>query len=85
MAAGLSACGIRCEELPGGLIVEGRGGDLVPGGATIAASLDHRIAMSFAVLGLHARAPVIVDDARPVATSFPGFVAMLESLGARRR
>ena len=54
------------------------------GGATIAASLDHRIAMSFAVLGLNARTPVTVDDARPVATSFPGFVAMMETLGARR-
>jgi 3-phosphoshikimate 1-carboxyvinyltransferase len=85
MAAGLQACGIACEELTDGLIVEGRGGEPVPGGATIAASLDHRIAMSFAVLGLNSLAPVTVDDARPVATSFPGFVTMLESLGARRR
>jgi 3-phosphoshikimate 1-carboxyvinyltransferase len=85
MAAGLAACGIRCEELPDGLIVEGSGGEPIAGGATIAASLDHRIAMSFAVLGLNARAGVTVDDARPVATSFPGFVAMMESLGARRR
>ena len=85
MAAGLKACGIACEELSDGLIVEGNGGAPIPGGATIAASLDHRIAMSFAVLGLNARSPVTVDDARPVATSFPGFVAMMESLGARRR
>ena len=85
MATGLKACGVSCEELPDGLIVEGRGGEAVAGGATIAASLDHRIAMSFAVLGLNARAAVTVDDARPVATSFPGFVAMLERLGARRR
>jgi 3-phosphoshikimate 1-carboxyvinyltransferase len=84
MAAGLSACGITVEELPDGMIVHGHGGDPVPGGATIAARLDHRIAMSFAVLGLGARAPVIVDDARPVATSFPGFVAMMQSLGATR-
>lgn len=85
MATGLKACSIVCEELPDGLIVEGSGGDPVAGGATIAASLDHRIAMSFAILGLNARAPIVVDDARPVATSFPGFVAMLESLGACRR
>ena len=85
MAAGLAACGISCEELPDGLIVNGSGGEPPAGGATIAASLDHRIAMSFAVLGLNTRAPVTVDDARPVATSFPGFVVMLESLGARRR
>ncbi|MBU6165301.1 MAG: 3-phosphoshikimate 1-carboxyvinyltransferase [Alphaproteobacteria bacterium] len=82
MARGLSACGIACEELPDGLIVHGHGGDPVPGGATIAAQLDHRIAMSFAVLGLNAARPVTVDDARPIQTSFPGFVPMLEQLGA---
>ena len=82
MAAGLSACGVRVEELPDGLIVHGRGGDPVPGGATVAARLDHRIAMSFAVLGLGARAAITVDDASPIATSFPGFVALMASLGA---
>lgn len=82
MAEGLAACGVACEELADGLIVHGQGGDPVPGGATIAARLDHRIAMSFAVLGLNAAQPVTVDDARPIATSFPGFVPMLEQLGA---
>ena len=82
MATGLTACGVRVEELPGGLIVHGRGGDPVPGGATVAARLDHRIAMSFAVLGLGARAAITVDDASPIATSFPGFVALMASLGA---
>ena len=83
MAQGLQACGVQCEELEDGLIVEGRDGDLVPGGATIAARLDHRIAMSFAVLGLNAARPVVIDDARPIATSFPTFVAMMEQLGCR--
>ncbi len=82
MAAGLRACGVVCEELPDGLIVHGQGGDPLPGGATVAARLDHRIAMSFAVLGLNARQRVTIDDARPIATSFPGFVPMLEQLGA---
>ncbi|WP_426166399.1 3-phosphoshikimate 1-carboxyvinyltransferase [Sandarakinorhabdus sp. DWP1-3-1] len=82
MAEGLRACGVIVEELPDGLVVTGSGGEPVPGGATIAARLDHRIAMSFAVLGLNARAPVTVDDARPIATSFPTFVAMMNSLGA---
>lgn len=85
MAEGLKACGVVCEELEDGLIVEGRGGEAVPGGATIAARLDHRIAMSFAVLGLNAARPVIIDDARPIATSFPTFVAMMESLGCETR
>jgi 3-phosphoshikimate 1-carboxyvinyltransferase len=74
---------VPCTELPDGITITGTGGDPVPGGATIAAHLDHRIAMSFAVLGLNARAPVTIDDSRPIATSFPGFVAMMQSLGAR--
>jgi 3-phosphoshikimate 1-carboxyvinyltransferase len=81
MAEGLTACGVACEELEDGLIVDGRGGDPVPGGATIAARLDHRIAMSFGVLGLKAARAIIIDDARPIATSFPTFVAMMAQLG----
>ncbi len=80
MATGLAACGVRIEELADGLIVDGGS---VAGGVTIAARLDHRIAMSFAVLGLVAARPITIDDARPIATSFPGFVAMMTALGAR--
>lgn len=83
MAAGLRACGVAVEELADGLVIEGRGGEPVPGGATVASHLDHRIAMSFAVLGLRARNPITVDDARPVATSFPDFVPLMKSLGAQ--
>ena len=83
MAAGLGACGVTCTELSDGLSITGTGGDPVPGGATIAAHLDHRIAMSFAVLGLNTRAAVTIDDSRPIATSFPSFIAMMQTLGAR--
>lgn len=82
MAAGLQACGVAVTEEPEGMIVNGTGGGLVPGGATVAAKLDHRIAMSFAVLGLRAKAPVRVDDASPINTSFPGFVDLMNGLGA---
>jgi 3-phosphoshikimate 1-carboxyvinyltransferase len=80
MAEGLRAIGARVEELPDGLIVEGTGGDPLPGGATVASLLDHRIAMSFAVAGLNCLAPVTVDGMSPVATSFPGFTDLLEQL-----
>jgi 3-phosphoshikimate 1-carboxyvinyltransferase len=80
-AAGLRACGIGVEEGEDFLIVEGRPGD-VAGGATVATHLDHRIAMAFLCLGLAARAPVRVDDAGPISTSFPGFVALMRGLGA---
>ena len=81
MADGLAAIGVRVEEVEDGLIIDGSGGDPLPGGSTIESHLDHRIAMSFAVAGLVSKAGVTVDDMAPVATSFPGFVDLLKSLG----
>ena len=80
MAEGLRSIGVRVEELADGLIIDGAGGDLFEGGATIATQLDHRIAMSFAVAGLVSREPITIDDMRPVATSFPQFEALLAGL-----
>lgn len=82
MAQGLRLIGAQVEELEDGLVVEGRCGDPFPGGGPIATRLDHRIAMSFAVAGLMSKDGVTVDDMRPVATSFPGFIPLLQSLGA---
>ena len=81
MAAGLIACGARVQELPDGLIIDGSGGEPLAGGATVATKLDHRIAMSFAILGLNCRDAVTVDDARPIATSFPDFLPLMAKLG----
>src|SRR5690606_6601196 len=61
MAAGLRAIGVTVEELEDGLIIEGSGGDLLPGGGPIATKLDHRIAMSFAVAGLVSHKGVMID------------------------
>jgi 3-phosphoshikimate 1-carboxyvinyltransferase len=83
MAKGLAALGVAVEELEDGLIIQGSGGAPLAGGVTIAAELDHRIAMSFAIAGLVSKQPVTIDDMSPVATSFPTFVPMLEELGAR--
>ena len=80
MAAGLLAIGVRVEEHEDGLDVEGTAGEPISGGATIASLLDHRIAMSFAVAGLHSVEPVGIDDMRPIDTSFPGFLHALEAL-----
>ena len=49
----------------------------------IATNLDHRIAMAFLVLGMVAEKPVAVDDGSPIETSFPGFVTLMNGLGAR--
>ncbi len=80
MATGLRAIGARVEELEDGLIIDGTGGDPLAGGATIATHLDHRIAMSFVVAGLVSNAPVTLDDARPIATSFPTFFELIAGL-----
>ena len=82
MAEGLRACGVAVTEFEDGLTVHGRGSGGVPGGATVATRLDHRIAMAFLVLGLGARKPVTIDDAAPIATSFPSFLAIMRALGA---
>jgi 3-phosphoshikimate 1-carboxyvinyltransferase len=84
MANGLRAIGVEVEEIADGLIIDGTGGAPLPGGGPVATLLDHRIAMSFAVAGLHSRNGVTVDDMAPVATSFPGFTDMLRQLGALR-
>ncbi len=83
MARGLEACGVVVEEGEDYLIVQGRGPGGVAGGARIETFLDHRIAMSFLCLGLGTRAPVTIDDARPIATSFPDFVTLMRGLGAK--
>jgi 3-phosphoshikimate 1-carboxyvinyltransferase len=79
-AAGLTANGIAAKVDGDTLIVEGGKG--VRGGGTVATHLDHRIAMAFLTLGLGADRPVAVDDAGMIATSFPEFQPLMESLGA---
>jgi 3-phosphoshikimate 1-carboxyvinyltransferase len=83
MARGLEACGVRIEEDRDTLIVHGRGPGGVTGGATIDSRLDHRIAMAFLCLGLASQKPVTVNDASPIATSFPAFADLMRGLGAR--
>jgi 3-phosphoshikimate 1-carboxyvinyltransferase len=78
---GLRACGVQAEELEDGIIVLGCSGE-IPGGATIATQMDHRIAMSFLIAGLASRAPITVDDATMISTSFPGFEKVMRNVGA---
>ncbi|MCX7300683.1 MAG: 3-phosphoshikimate 1-carboxyvinyltransferase [Rhodobacterales bacterium] len=82
MAKGLRAAGITVEEGEDWWIVHGRGFGQVPGGVTVATKLDHRIAMSFIVMGLATEKPMTVDDGSPIATSFPVFEPLMAALGA---
>lgn len=85
MASGLRANGVTVGEGEDWWSVTGRGPGGVPGGARTEARLDHRIAMSFLCLGMATENPVTIDDAAPVATSFPIFRDLMESLGASFR
>lgn len=76
---GLAACGVEVQAGQDDMTVVGARS--VRGGAEIATQLDHRIAMAFLVLGCAAEKPIRVDDAAPIATSFPGFVALMNGLG----
>jgi len=82
VARGLAACGVAVEEGPDSLTVHGTGAP-PRGGAMVASELDHRIAMSFLVLGLASERPVTIDDDAPIETSFPGFAAAMAGIGAR--
>jgi len=82
MARGLTACGVKIEEDHDALIVHGTGKP-PKGGVTIAANLDHRIAMSFLVLGLVSAQPMTIDDASSIDTSFPKFKDLMNGLGAK--
>jgi len=81
IAAGLNQNGVRFDESDTGLVVHGMSDD-VAGGGMVATHMDHRIAMSFLMMGLAACKAVTVDDGSMIATSFPNFVALMRDLGA---
>ena len=81
MATGLRAAGVTVQDGSDWWHVHGQGGQ-VKGGALAATHLDHRIAMSFLILGMGARDGMSIDDGGPVATSFPIFEPLMAALGA---
>lgn len=91
MVTGLVANGVKAVELDDGMVITGSGGARlgstnssgVRGGTRVETFLDHRIAMSFMVLGMAADEPVDVDDGSPINTSFPGFADLMNGLGAK--
>lgn len=84
MAQGLRACGVTVEEGEDWWTVHGGGAQgSAKGGATVESRLDHRIAMSFMVLGMATPEPVQVDDGGPITTSFPIFEPLMNGLGAK--
>lgn len=82
-ARGLEANCVDCSEAESTLTVRGIPGGKGLGGGLVATHLDHRIAMSFLVMGLATQNPVTIDDDRMIATSFPDFTGMMTALGGR--
>jgi len=80
-AAGLVANAVKARVDGDSLTVEG--GGRIKGGGLVATHLDHRIAMAFLTAGLASEQRIAVDDASMIATSFPEFCSIMESLGAR--
>ncbi len=81
MANGLKACGVNLEMGEDSLTIHGTGKP-PEGGALIKTALDHRIAMSFLVLGCVSDEAIKIDNAAPIKTSFPNFVEIMNDLGA---
>jgi 3-phosphoshikimate 1-carboxyvinyltransferase len=79
-AAMLRHNGVEVEIVDDDLLVAGKG--RVAGGSQVATHMDHRIAMSALVMGLSSEQPIGIDDAAFIATSFPGFIDLMHSLGA---
>lgn len=84
MAIGLEACGVKLEMGEDSLTIHGNGHP-PKGGAQIETALDHRIAMSFLVLGSVSEEAIAIDDISPVGTSFPGFADLMNELGTDMR
>lgn len=80
--SGLTAAGVTARMGDSTLEVDGGNGAAPAGGCTIDTHLDHRIAMSFLVLGMHSAAPITAEDADTINTSFPGFADLMNALGA---
>jgi len=80
IASGLKQCGVNAEIDGNDLMIEGC--EQPYGGATITTNFDHRIAMSFLVMGMASKNEVKIDDASSIATSFPNFVELMNRLGA---
>ena len=82
MAKGLRSNGLSIQEGEDWWSVEGREIDGVKGGGLCETFLDHRIAMSFLILGMASKSSVKIDDSSPITTSFPIFESLMAELGA---
>ena len=82
MTKGLKSNGLKIEEGEDWWSVEGREIDGVEGGGFCKTFLDHRIAMSFLVMGMASQRTITIDDGSPITTSFPSFENLMVQIGS---
>lgn len=80
VADGLAACGVTHQTGEDWLNVEGSN---VKGGGLVETCMDHRIAMSFLIMGLASKLPISVDDGSMIDTSFPNFAELINEIGGK--
>lgn len=80
MYEGLKSCGVKVEMTEDSMTIHGNG-QQPKGGTEVKTALDHRIAMSFMVLGSVTQESIKIDDGTPIQTSFPTFVDLMNNLG----
>jgi 3-phosphoshikimate 1-carboxyvinyltransferase len=80
LAAELAKMGARIVEHPDGMTVAG---PTRLNGALVDSHGDHRLGMALAIAGLIATGDTLIEDAGCIADSFPGFVDVMRSLGAK--
>ncbi len=81
ISSGLTVCGVKHYTTDDSLTVQGEDGK-VKGGGTVKTHMDHRIAMSFLIMGCASENPVTIDDASMINTSFPGFTDLMQEVGS---
>lgn len=77
LVSGLAKLGVRVEDREDGFLI--RGGQRLTG-ARVQSHGDHRMAMALIIAGLMAEGQTVVEDTGCVSTSYPGFLATLNSL-----
>ena len=81
MTEALTKCGVKLEKKKNSLLIYGNKKQF--GGCKIKTYNDHRIAMSMLIFGMISEKPVSIDDMSMIATSFPNFRSLMESIGAK--
>ena len=83
MAKELAKLGAEVEEMPDGLIIEGRAGGKNLTAAPVSGHGDHRIVMAMSIAGMALEGQMTIDTAEAMNVTFPEYVTLMTQLGAK--